>query len=116
MKLRPFATSCVTPVWRLLLLLLLPSLLLLLTTPAISLMLCQLTQPRSRRFRRCGQRQDRAGPVVCVRGSPFQAGGSLAYWDSRSATTTEASAHCLEEECLDHVVIAPPSWLLCNVT
>ena len=113
MKLWPFARSCVTPVWMLLLLLLLPSLLLLLTTPAISLMLGQMTQPRSRR---CVQRQDRAGPVFSFRGFPSQADGSFACWDSRSTTTTEASAHCSEEECLDHVVIAPPSWLLCNVT
>ena len=100
-------------------LLLLLQLLLLLPlplTPTLPHLLGQLTQPRSRRFRRCGQRQDRAGPVVCVRGSPFQAGGSLAYWDSRSATATGASVHCLEEVCLDHVVIAPPSWLRYNVT
>ena len=116
MKSRPLATSCVTLVWKMLLLLLLPSLLLLLTTPAISLMLGQLTQPRSRRFRRCVQRQDKAGPVLSFRGFPSQAGGSFACWDSRSTTTTEANAHCSEEECLDHVVIAPPSWLLCNVT
>ena len=116
MKSRPFARSCVTPVWMLLLLLLLPSLLLLLTTPAILLMLGQLTQPRSRRFRRCVQRQVRVGTVLGFRGFPSQAGGSLAYWDSRSATATEASVHYLEEVCLDHVVIAPPSWLRYNVT
>ena len=116
MKSRPFATSCVTLVWKMLLLLLLPSLLLLLTTQTISIMLGQLTQPRSRRFRRRAQRQDKVGLAFSFRGSPSQAVGPHAYRSLHSATTTEASAHCSEEECLDHVVIAPLSWLLCNVT
>ena len=116
MKSRPFATSCVTLVWRLLLLLLLPSLLLLLTTPAISFMLGQLTQQRSRRFRRRAQRQDKIGLALSFHGSPSQAVGPHAYRSLHSATTTEASAHCLAEVCLDHVVIAPPSWPRYNVT